>query len=135
MSTSPLVIGEWSSDSANAAEPETSPTPAVIAPAATTPFLKNERRLLRPVTTVPSFFISFSFFSKHFKHFEITIQMETRDHTPVRRDQKAHFHWDEELPLALRRIRNTPQELHAEGEDASKLQRIASLQCRFWWIG
>jgi len=46
---------------AKAAEPETSPTPAVIAPAATMPFFKNDRRFLRPPNTVPSFFISFSF--------------------------------------------------------------------------
>src|SRR6267143_1002729 len=58
---SPLVIGARSSPSAKAAGLETSPTPAVIAPAATMPFFKNDRRLLRPLNTVPSFFISFSF--------------------------------------------------------------------------
>src|SRR5713101_7426349 len=61
MAISPLVTGAWSSPSAKAAGLETSPTPAVIAPAATMPFFKNDRRLLRPLNTVPSFFISFSF--------------------------------------------------------------------------
>src|SRR6266403_2246694 len=61
MAMSPLVIGARSSPSAKAAGLETSPTPAVIAPAATMPFFKNDRRLLRPLNTVPSFFISFSF--------------------------------------------------------------------------
>src|SRR6266851_3208220 len=70
---SPLVIGARSSASAKAAEPETSPTPAVIAPAATMPFFKNDRRFFRPLNAVPSFFISFSFsridcFKRAFTH-------------------------------------------------------------------
>src|SRR5580698_886071 len=64
MAMSPLVIGAWSSASANAAEPETSPIPAVIAPAATMPFFKNDRRLLRLPSTAPSFFIFLSPFLK-----------------------------------------------------------------------
>src|SRR5271165_613699 len=62
MAMSPLVIGAWSSPSPpKAAGPETSPAPAVTAPAAITPFLKNARRLLRLLNTLPSLFISFSF--------------------------------------------------------------------------
>src|SRR5258705_11366778 len=58
---SPLLTGPWSPWSAKAAEADTSPTPAVIAPAATIPFFKNDRRFLRPPINVSSFFITFSF--------------------------------------------------------------------------
>jgi hypothetical protein len=63
MAMSPLAIGAWSSTSANAAEPA-SPTAAVIAPAATMPLFKNDRRFLRLPITAPSFFIFLSPFLK-----------------------------------------------------------------------
>jgi hypothetical protein len=60
-------------------------------------FFKNDRRLSRLLNTVPSFFISFSFFQTKLHHFQTSVR------TPIRHDRKAHFRWDQELPLVLRR--------------------------------
>src|SRR3981081_525181 len=94
MAISPLVIGARSSASATTTGGEASPTPAVIAPAATMPFFKNDRRLLRPLNTVPSLFISLSF-----PKLEYSTKVPAHPHP----GPKAQFRWDQELRLGLDR--------------------------------
>ncbi|HEY1471927.1 MAG TPA: hypothetical protein VGF61_23005 [Candidatus Acidoferrum sp.] len=61
---SSFVIGAWSWSSSSlpkaAAVPGKSAAPMVVAPAATIPFFKNDRRLLALLKTLPFSFIAIS---------------------------------------------------------------------------
>src|SRR5712692_3720475 len=148
---SPLVIGARSSPSANAAGPETSPTPAVIAPAATMPFFKNDRRFLRPLNAVSSFFISFSYSriessvsnarshtctpaGKPASPASCGRELKCQDHGAVlllRLPQLLQLRWDSRIAAGVTSIIGAlHRELTVESDAALRDHPVASVHCR-----